>query len=902
MARPFRPAGGHCAGSQVLAELARLWDQAVHRAPVSGETIPLTQERLAQVSGVPKTTVNSWATGNSLPRDLDQLTAVARVLAQWAGEPRRPDRGWAELLAADRAARPDITAPSRQEHHQAPPESSRVRVGASGIPAPASAFQTRADLREQVEAARTRSTGVVLAGGGGVGKSQLAAFYAREAIGQGADLVMWVDAAARGAIIAAYALAAGQIPVPGVTGKSEDVEADARMFLDWAAVTERSWLVVLDNVTDLDQIASWWPVSHTGTGWVMSTTRRRDAALSGSGRLLVDVDVYHAAESAAYLSQRLLGAGKKYLLDEQAGSLAETLGHLPLALSHAAAYMVDQQIRCATYLARYNAGLERLDQLMPGDPDGHGKDPDGHSRRITVTLLLALDAADNCAPVGLARPAMALAAILDPSGHPEAFWANDAVTKYLTSHRTPGDSPAPPAAEAAVRSSSRLADPDRAPADKAASVTAEEARAAVMLLNRFSLAAFDEHAGPRAFRVHALTARAACETAPAGQVPRTARVAADAVMALWPDADHSQPDLAITLRANADVLYSHDAEALWQPHGHPLLNRAGLSLSDAGLHPAAVTYWRRLTADAERIQGRDHWDTLNAQAELGHSYFWTGHIAEAIALSETAVAGMRRILGPDHPQTLYVQALLALFYERAGRTTDAEALGRRAASGIERIQNPGPAGMVLRSLTADASAADAIASGQKAVARIERDLGRDHPDTLNMQMILAAHYGMAGRAAEAVTAGEKAAAGMERTLGPDHPATLNAQALAAASYGMAGRAAEAVTAGEKAAAGMERTLGPDHPDTLNAQGILATLYDKAGRFAEAIALGERAVAGMKRVLGSDHPTTLEAKWALAAAYASAGRPADAIKLGTPTLFRLWKRRQLRTDSKRKGHL
>ncbi len=103
MAGPFRPAGGPNSASAVLAELARLWDQAEHRAAGRGER--LTQKRLAGLSRVPLTTVNSWATGTSLPRDLDRLTAVAAVLARWAGEDPPGERDWEQLLRTDLAAR-----------------------------------------------------------------------------------------------------------------------------------------------------------------------------------------------------------------------------------------------------------------------------------------------------------------------------------------------------------------------------------------------------------------------------------------------------------------------------------------------------------------------------------------------------------------------------------------------------------------------------------------------------------------------------------------------------------------------------------------------------------------------------------------------------------------------------
>ncbi|MEU5001514.1 NB-ARC domain-containing protein [Streptomyces sp. NPDC021622] len=98
---PFRPVATQ---SRVLAELARLWDQAAHRASVT--KVRVTQTELAKQSRVPIQTVNSWAKGASTPRDLDQLTAVGRVLAGWAGESAPMAATWDELKRADQASPP----------------------------------------------------------------------------------------------------------------------------------------------------------------------------------------------------------------------------------------------------------------------------------------------------------------------------------------------------------------------------------------------------------------------------------------------------------------------------------------------------------------------------------------------------------------------------------------------------------------------------------------------------------------------------------------------------------------------------------------------------------------------------------------------------------------------------
>jgi hypothetical protein len=320
-----------------------------------------------------------------------------------------------------------------------------IQVGR--VPALASAFQARPNLFDRVTRARAALIGAdgraaargqaltqVLSGGAGVGKSQTAAYFASEAVQAGIDLVVWVDASTPDGLVATYAEAGVRVQAVGAGGI--DADSDAKAFLEWAATTTRSWLVVLDDISDAEQLSTWWPTSHTRAGRVLATTRLRTPLLSGGGRQIVDIDVYEPGEASAYLRQRLAEVGREHLLDDRINELTEALGRLPLALSHAAAYMLGQRIGCGAYLDLYAAGVDELDVLMPADPDGHGLDSDGRSRKITVTLLLALCAADASQPVGLARPAMELISVLDPAGHPEAFWTTEAVINYLTAYRT----------------------------------------------------------------------------------------------------------------------------------------------------------------------------------------------------------------------------------------------------------------------------------------------------------------------------------------------------------------------------------------------------------------------------------------------------------------------------------
>ncbi|WP_328469307.1 FxSxx-COOH system tetratricopeptide repeat protein [Streptomyces sp. NBC_00448] len=693
-----------------------------------------------------------------------------------------------------------------------------LRLGS--VPALASAFQDRTDVRERIDAATAgHATTVVLtqvlAGGGGVGKTQLAAAYAHQALAAGTEFVAWIDAAGTEQVTDSYARAARLVRAPGASGA--DAEADARAFTAWLATTPRSWLVVLDDVTDLDALDPWWPpASAAGCGRALATTRRREARLSGGGRTVVDIDSYTPAEADAYLSARLTGAGAAHLLDDHVAPLARELGLLPLALAHAAGYMVNQDVPCAHYLRLFTDRTTRLPDVLPPDAD-----TEGYGRQVAATLLLSLEAAEHRDPPGLALPALRLAAVLDPAGHPRDLWATDPVTDYLTAHRSiptaPGSTPSGP-------------------------VDAVQARAAVRLLHRYGLISDDSRAGLRAVRLHALTARAAREATPADQFAPTVEAAADALLAAWPEADHTAPELSAVLRANTDALASHAADLLWQPDTHPVLHRAGHSFLAMGPYATAITHWHDLAAAGKRLLGAEHPETLTSRANLAAAYWQAGRTAEAIGIEEEVLADRERLLGSEHPDTLTSRANLAASYGYAGRTGE--------AIGIE----------------------------ERVLADRERLLGSEHPDTLSSMANLAVSYRDVGRTAEAIGVGERVLADRERLLGPGHPDTLSSRANLAVAYRDVGRTAESIGIGERVLADRERLLGPGHPDTLSSRANLAVAYWYAGRTAESIGIGERVLADRERLLGAGHPDTLSSRVNLAASYRWAGRTDEAVVL------------------------
>jgi tetratricopeptide (TPR) repeat protein/tRNA A-37 threonylcarbamoyl transferase component Bud32 len=172
----------------------------------------------------------------------------------------------------------------------------------------------------------------------------------------------------------------------------------------------------------------------------------------------------------------------------------------------------------------------------------------------------------------------------------------------------------------------------------------------------------------------------------------------------------------------------------------------------------------------------------------------------------------------------------------------------------------------------------AIPHHERARALRQRELGTDHPDTLESMNNLAAAYYDAGRRDPALALFEETLKRRRATLGPEHPDTLTSMNNLAAAYHASGKPDRAVVLHQEALGLMKTKLGPKHPDTLNSMGNLALAYYAAGRRDLALPLFEESVKFMKAELGPEHPRTLRGMRDLTSAYQAAGKRDLALPL------------------------
>lgn len=663
---------------------------------------------------------------------------------------------------------------------------------------------------------------------GGVGKTQLAAAIHRSwCAGVGAEgLALWATADSRNAIITAFAEAASAVSNPTDPPVPKNLEAAAIWLLNWLATTNRPWLVVLDDLSDPGDLRNLWPEGPSGACLV--TTRRTDNVLGGRGRIVVPVGLFTSEQSHAYLTEKLsiLAENAPYAL-EGAAQLADDLGHLPLALAQAAAYISDRPGEtCASYGARLADRRHRLGALFPDDALA-----DDYQLTMSATWSISVESADRLSPGGLARPLLEVASLLDPNGIP---------IDVLIS---------PPAMMYAL-----TANPGAAPA----SADAQDCRDSLSNLARHSLISLDPAAEMRAIHVHALVQRATRDHLP--DLGRATRAAADAIVSVWREDPH-RPDVGRALRDNTKAVMDTAMNHLWQPDGHEVLSRAGDSLLTTGQVLAARDHWTVVARAAEEHLGVDHGDTLNALFNLAIAQGEAGHADTAAAVAAELLPRQSRAKGSDHNDTLTTRQMMARWLGQAGDAVGALAALEELLSDRVQVQGPDhPDTLSTRSYLAGArgeagNAEVAAAAFAKLLPDMWRVHGPDHPETLTARHNLAEWRGRAGDADGAVAGFAKLLPDRLRVQGPDDPDTLSTRNSLAGWRWETGDAAGAAAAFAELLPALVRIHGSDHPHTLKTRHNLASCRGDAGDPASAAAALLELLRDEVRVLGPRHPLT-----------------------------------------------
>jgi tetratricopeptide (TPR) repeat protein len=709
--------------------------------------------------------------------------------------------------------------------------------------------ETGFDLAGALRPGETTLLVPAILGTGGTGKTQLAVGFAHAMwSARAVDALVWIPAGSRSAIIAGYARAAADL---GLLAAEETAattaDSAAQRFLAWLRNTGRRWAVVLDGVASPVDIDELWPRGPAGQVVVTSRLRESELACTGERVTANAVARFSRREALGYLNTRLAGFPDQRI---EALDLAEDLGGLPIALAQAAAVVTVTESTCREYRAEYVARLKSTAQTpVEGCPDS-----------LLATWSLAVELAHELPPAGLSWPALVLASALDTSGIPAAVLTSPAACGYVTGRPADGQGSADVADQNLVRST-------------------------YATLERLGLLSVDRASAVRTVWLHTAVRSAVRAYLAPGYVEQAVAAAAAALLEAWPEpaAPGSSPQLSQALRDSAGALRAFAGDLLWKPEAHPVLLRAGTSLTEPPvLTDFAIGYWQALAAANGQLLGYGHAQSMIARDRLADAYASSGRFAEALPVFEATLSDREATFGSQHPETVAARLNVARSLTAAGREPEAIALYEQVLGARERARGPGHRDTLAVRVQLAAAyelagrRGDSIRLYEQALADAERELGPTHAGTLSARVSLAGAYLAAGQAREAINAFQRALADQERTAGADDLATLATRASLASAYRAAGKTKEAIGACERVLADRERVLGADHPETIIARGNLGYAYRTAGRLKEALPQFERVVADRERLLPADHRDTLAARAILGSVYQQGRRLREAI--------------------------
>lgn len=703
----------------------------------------------------------------------------------------------------------------------------------------------------------------VVHGLGGVGKSSLAREYAWRNHGRH-SVVWWLGAQSEDGIISSL-VRLGAMFVEGLAQLADRRAAAQRVVNSILRGFDKPVLLIFDNLEDERLARSWLP----GTGARALVTSRN--ASWATDVCMMALQTWDLDTAVKYLQRQ---SARSDLSTADARAIAIALGALPLALSHAAAWLRGTRMATpAGYVAHVTEHLKNAPSHVE------------YPQSVFATFTTAIAQAEREAPGAAAVLCFA------------ASFAPDAIPDEL--FRQPLDGRA---------SRLRVIVPGVAALDLRAALNDElRLNGALGALDRLSLLAFSD--GSRTYSLHRLVQLAGrnlmAETAPLWQTqaievanqafptvdfdawPQCARLLPHAQAALdaSDDALPASGRLAIKCAeylqhraefAQAERLFERALETFERLSGDQqavvatcLRGLAGVALEQGRYGEAEPRFERALTI-LERKLGRRHPDVAQCLNSMAVLYVAQGRYAEAERCHLRAAGIWERALGPEHPDVAISLSLRAHLYIQQGRYAEAEALQMRALRIFEKALGPNHLHLatcllhVAHLYMKQERYEQAEPLIKRALTIKEAVLAPEHPDLAPALSHLGEIYARQRRYDEALRLHTRALAIRENGLGPDHAEIAVSLTNLATVYMNQGRLVDAEHLHKRALSICERALGPDHRRVADSLNNLARVHRAQRRYAEAHAEQQRAVQMLEKALGATHPDVAAALDDLAA--------------------------------------
>jgi hypothetical protein len=217
----------------------------------------------------------------------------------------------------------------------------------------------------------------VIVGMGGIGKTELATEYIHNNR-DNYEIIWWIRAEHHDRVRDALVKLAQRLGLREAATDSDRDRTITAVLRVLQSEAQSSWLLVYDNVVNPLELQKYLPASRPG-GHVIITSRQLNwpSYIFADG---VELQPFTEEEAVSFLRGKVPGLavrdGRKQLTQEEDARreskalwLAAELGHLPIAIDHAAAYLAETKLSVDEYITRFAENAHQLLSEQPGDPD-----------------------------------------------------------------------------------------------------------------------------------------------------------------------------------------------------------------------------------------------------------------------------------------------------------------------------------------------------------------------------------------------------------------------------------------------------------------------------------------------------------------------------------------------------
>ena len=670
---------------------------------------------------------------------------------------------------------------------------------------------------------------------GGIGKTQIALEYVytnRTSY----ERIYWLTAVDQASLLSGYQKIAKDAGLR--LGLDINPIEVSETVLRWLH-REQSWLIVIDNLDDMEVLNGLLPENGAQKHTLITTRNPNSYGIPAEGLEVPLLDVEEAVELLSNLSKIQISPNTPER--RQAEQIVTMLGHLPLAIEQAAAYVREAVGDFITFLEHYDKFHQELNQWVP-------KGNRGYPHSVATTWLAAFNAVHTNHPI--AAELFRLLAFLNPDG---------ILVEFLRSGVGSMDDGLRKVVSNDIQMSTALIE-----------------------LEKYSLIKWDRRG--KSILVHRLVQTVVKDGMSDKDLMTFRRLVIGICQKSFPMEWSSETRHRCRNYFSQVVGPLLDAKSVQTLELAEIMELVGLFLRYDGKNVESSKLLNEVINIRAAILGNDHTNTLKSMEHLANTYWHQGRMTEAAKLHEDVFVKRQAILGDDHPDTLLSLSRLANTYEHLGETTEAAKLREKVLFKRKTILGDDhPATLMSMHDLADAyfnqgRTTEAENILEELLTKAKASLGDDHLDTLVIMSTLAKTYIDNGRTTDAEKLVKEVLAKRKLSMGDNHTNTLSSMFQLALIYSAQGRTSEAIRLDEEVLEKRRTILGEHHPDTLRSMHNLALNYKNQGRMTEAIKLTEEVLTKRNVILGEGHPETLLCKSNLGCWYFEEGKKVEGMKI------------------------